>query len=127
MLPLARPPLIADLARVRVIATGEDPAVATAAVQADPDAAAESYRRVLWRFVRDGGIATLPAKRAARSVVLVEAGRLFEADHPYPETEVNEVLRPVYEDVAYLRRELVEVGVLVREHAAGTLLYTRAS
>ena len=40
---------------------------------------------------------------------------LFSAGHTYTEPEVNDVLRPVVEDWAFWRRELVEYGYLQRD------------
>ena len=46
--------------------------------------------------------------------MLLEVLTRFEPGRDYSEKEVNEVLRGVHEDVAYLRRELVEHHYLER-------------
>jgi hypothetical protein len=74
--------------------------------------------RVLATFVQDGRIVRMPTKRAKRLVVLDHVAQSFEPGRTYPETEVNDVLRAFHEDVAALRRYLVDEGFLTRE--AGT-------
>jgi hypothetical protein len=74
--------------------------------------------RVLATFVQDGRIVTMPTKRAKRLVVLDHVAQAFEPGRTYPESEVNEVLRTFHEDVAALRRYLVDEGFMTRE--AGT-------
>jgi hypothetical protein len=71
--------------------------------------------RVLATFVKDGRIVTMPTKRAKRLVVLDHVAQSFEPGRTYPEAEVNEVLRSFHEDVAALRRYLVDEGFLTRE------------
>jgi len=62
----------------------------------------------------EGRLITLPAKRAKRLVVLDHVAQRFEPGERYPEAEVNRRLRPVHEDVAMLRRYLVDEGFLDR-------------
>jgi hypothetical protein len=64
---------------------------------------------------RDGRLLTVPAKRAKRLVVLDHLAQLFEPGERYPEPEVNRRLRAVHDDVAMLRRYLVDEGFLARE------------
>jgi hypothetical protein len=71
--------------------------------------------RVLATFVKDGRIVTMPTKRAKRLVVLDHVAQSFEPGRTYPESQVNEVLRSFHEDVAALRRYLVDEGFLTRE------------
>lgn len=47
--------------------------------------------------------------------MLLELVKNFEHGRDYPEREVNDLLRPVHEDVAFWRRELVNHGYLIRE------------
>ena len=62
----------------------------------------------------DGRLITLPAKRSKRLVVLDHLAQRFEPGRRYPEADVNDLLRPVHEDVAMLRRYLVDEGFLDR-------------
>ena len=79
----------------------------------------ESLRRreqVLRTFFDPGGrLTTIPAKHAKRLVVLDALAQLFEPGERYPETEVNNRLRDAHDDVAALRRYLVDEGFLSRE------------
>ena len=62
----------------------------------------------------EGRLITLPAKRSKRLVVLDHVAQRFEPGERYPEAEVNQRLRSVHEDVAMLRRYLVDEGFLDR-------------
>ena len=63
----------------------------------------------------DGRLTSIPVKQAKRLVVLDHLAQLFEPGERYPELEVNRRLRAVHDDVAALRRYLVEEGFLDRE------------
>ena len=70
---------------------------------------------VVDRFVQDGRLVIMPTKRSKRLLVLDHIAQSFEPGRTYPEAEVNEVLRGFHEDVAALRRYLVDEGFLSRE------------
>lgn len=74
-------------------------------------------------FDRDGRLKAMPSQRAKRRAVLERIGERFESGHEYPEREVNAVLRLVFDDFAYLRRELVAERILRRHHG----VYHRAA
>lgn len=86
-----------------------DPPAASEAVR-DPQH--ERYVRIFFDGPRLRGI---PAKRKARVSVLLELLRRFEPGRRYAEPEVNDVLSTAHDDVAYLRRELVDYRYLERE------------
>ena len=65
-------------------------------------------------YVRDGRISVMPAKRAARLVLLDRVAQAFEPGRRYPEQAVNEILKAVYDDHATLRRYLIDEGLLSR-------------
>ncbi len=48
--------------------------------------------------VRDGRISVLPAKRAARLLLLDRVAQAFEPGRRYPELAVNEVLKAIYDE-----------------------------
>jgi hypothetical protein len=77
----------------------------------------EDTARVLRTFLRDGRLLSIPAQRSKRLVVLDRLAQEFEPGTRYREREVNAVLRRFHEDVAALRRHLVDEGLLDR--AAG--------
>jgi hypothetical protein len=74
----------------------------------------EYERRVFRAFVADGRLKAIPAKRKKREVLLRHIAGQFERERVYREKEVNSLLRGFHEDVAFLRRELVDFGFLVR-------------
>jgi hypothetical protein len=65
-------------------------------------------------FVKDGRISVIPAKRAVRLLLLDQVAQAFEPGRRYPELAVNQVLKPLYDDYATLRRYLVDEDLLSR-------------
>jgi len=65
-------------------------------------------------FIREGRISAMPAKRAARLLLLDLVAQAFEPGRRYPELAVNEILKSLYDDHAALRRYLVDEGLLSR-------------
>lgn len=90
-------------------------AVASVAAVPDPAAARAEHERLICPFLRDGRLVTIPAKRRPRFAVLLELLARFAPGETYTEREVNEILGALHEDVAYLRRELVDYGLLERD------------
>jgi hypothetical protein len=76
----------------------------------------EDRRKVLDAFVSDGRIATMPAARGKRRVVLDWVAQDFEPGRRYREQHVNLLLARRHDDVATLRRYLVDEELLAREH-----------
>jgi hypothetical protein len=72
-------------------------------------------RKVLTDFLVEGRLKTIPAQEKKRNVVLRYLAERFEPERMYSEKEVNEIIRPVHEDVASLRRYLVDGGFLTRQ------------
>ena len=75
------------------------------------------HREVVLRAFLDahGRLSSIPSKHSKRLVVLDHLAQRFEPGVHYPETEVNAILRSAHDDVAALRRYLVEEGFLDRE------------
>jgi DNA-binding transcriptional ArsR family regulator len=70
---------------------------------------------VLRAFFDGPRLRQIPASRKKRVIVLRRLLGRFAPDRAYPEAEVNELLRQAHEDVATLRRELVDYGFMVRD------------
>ena len=82
-------------------------------VVADEDNPEEAA--VLRAFFDGARLRHLPAARKKRVIVLRRLLERFEAGRAYPEAEVNDLLRLAHDDVASLRRELVDYGFMTRE------------
>ena len=83
----------------------------------------DAYRKkVLKTFFRHGRLVSLPAQLKKKLVILDHIAGEFEPGRTYTEREVNQALLEFNEDVATLRRGLVDAGLMQRE--AG--LYWRA-
>jgi hypothetical protein len=71
-------------------------------------------RKVFDAFVQDGRLIAIPAKRKKREILLKHMVNAFERQRVYREVEVNAVLSEFHEDVASLRREMIDMGLLIR-------------
>lgn len=100
-------------ASFKAAARSSDVVVASDEHAGEPDA----HRRVLDASIVDGRLVHLPTKRSKRLVVLERLAQEFEIGERYVEREVNATLRRFDDDVAMLRRYLVDEGFLDR--AAG--------
>lgn len=78
------------------------------------DAEPPEGRKVLDAFVRGGRITTMPVAAGKRRVVLEWVARRFEPGRHYPERDVNTILGAHFDDVAALRRYLVDDELLDR-------------
>jgi biotin operon repressor len=76
----------------------------------------DAYRqKVLKTFFRHGRLVQFPAQLKKRIIVLEKIAEAFEPDREYTEKEVNFILLDYNEDVASLRRGLIEQNLLTRE------------
>jgi DNA-binding HxlR family transcriptional regulator len=83
---------------------------------ASSDYALDRERSKVIRDFFDGPrLKQIPAQRRKRVFVLQHLLSRFDPERVYPEREVNDLLRPAHEDVATLRRELVDYGFMTRE------------
>jgi hypothetical protein len=79
------------------------------------DDALVRQEQVLRAFVLpDGRLRSIPTKISKRLVILNLVAQEFEIGRTYAETEVNAAVRRFHDDVAALRRYLVEEGFLER-------------
>ena len=98
-----------------------DPAPLIAALQAtsppaeEIEAADADDRTILGNFLRGGRLTTIPAQAKKREVILRYLSDRFQAGRTYDEKEINAALAQVHDDVASLRRYLVDGGYLHRE------------
>lgn len=78
--------------------------------------AARERSRALKHFFEGRQLKSIPANRGQLIIVIQELLGWFEPDRDYPEREVNALLREAHEDVATLRRELIDHGFMQRAH-----------
>lgn len=72
--------------------------------------------RTLKNFFDGRRLRSIPAKRKQLVIVIQDLLGWFEPLRNYPEREVNDILREAHEDVATLRREMVDYGYMHRAH-----------
>lgn len=65
----------------------------------------------------DGRLIAIPRRHVKRLAALDHIARVFEPGERYPELEVNVMLRAFHDDVAALRRYLVDYGFMTRENS----------
>lgn len=77
----------------------------------------EDYYRqkVLGTFLRHGRLISIPAQLKKRAILLEKLVQEFEPDRTYTEREVNQILVDFHDDVATLRRGLIEHGLMQRD------------
>jgi len=82
-------------------------------IENDRDAA---YRQsVLSNFIEYGKLKTIPAQRKKRAIVFEEIAKSFEHGKEYKEREVNIIIADFHDDFCTIRREMIELKLLVRE------------
>ena len=72
-------------------------------------------QKVLHTFFKHGRLVQIPAQLKKRMVVLEKIVEAFEPNRSYTELEVNHILLEFNEDVALLRRSLIESKLMTRE------------
>lgn len=94
-----------------------DAAVASAARREYVDHGTVDARAaaVLRAFMPDGRLERMPSARSKRLVVLDRIALVFEPGVRYSERDVNAMLSAFHDDVAALRRHLVDESFLARE------------
>jgi biotin operon repressor len=80
------------------------------------DARAILRDKVLKAYFKDGICVRLPVQNKKRWIVYQEVIRRFEPQRDYTEPEINELIKSIHADYCLIRRELVDEGVLAREH-----------
>ncbi|MEE4194848.1 MAG: metalloregulator ArsR/SmtB family transcription factor [Anaerolineae bacterium] len=77
----------------------------------------DAYRqKVLKTFFRHGRLVQIPAQQKKKQIILEEIVKIFTPGEKYDEWDVNKMLVDFNEDVASLRRYLVEFGLMDRDH-----------
>jgi hypothetical protein len=89
------------------------PAVESGALAGESEEAKERAK-VVRDFFDGPRLKQIPAQRKKRVIVLQHLLDRFDPLREYPEKEVNALLREAHEDVATLRRELVDYGFMTR-------------
>jgi len=74
----------------------------------------DAEKKVLASFLDGERIVRLPARQQKRMVILRWLLEKFEPDRVYPQAELNEIVRRYHPDVALVRREWVEFGLMDR-------------
>ena len=82
-----------------------------------PGVKADAFReKVLLTFFKRGRLIKIPAQLKKQQVILEKIAQEFEPGREYTEREVNIILLDFHDDVASLRRGLIEHGLMERDH-----------
>ena len=82
----------------------------------------EERARVVATFIRDGRLVSIPSQYKKRRFIMEEIARSFEWGRLYDEKEVNAIMRTFHDDVASLRREMIDQRIMMRENGRYWLL-----
>ena len=93
-----------------------EPANGSIAYVSDDDEDARFRAKTIRDFFEGERLKDIPAQRKKRVIVLQHLMNRFDPSRTHTEREVNDLLRPAHDDVATLRRELVDYGYLQRDH-----------
>ena len=91
------------------------PLAAPASSREQSNAEGDERSKVLRNFFEGERLKSIPARRKQRVIVLQYLLERFNPHRTYTEPEINDLLRIAHEDVATLRRELVDYGYMERE------------
>ena len=73
------------------------------------------HQKVLRAFFRRGRLTQIPAQLKKRLIVLEKIAESFEPEREYTEMEVNHILLDFNDDVATLRRGMIEHEIMTRD------------
>ena len=76
----------------------------------------ETRQKVVEIFFKEDRLTSIPRRQTQRRIILEELAKRFEWGRIYSELEVNAILKQVYDDIASLRRYLVDEQIMLREH-----------
>lgn len=80
-----------------------------------PQVELDAYRqKVLKTFFKHGRLTQLPAQVKKQHIVLARIAEEFEPERDYSEREINHLLLDFHDDVAALRRGLIEFKLMTR-------------
>jgi hypothetical protein len=100
-------------ALTRLVAQRRDPELPGLSA-GDDDEEARERAKAIRDFFDGPKLKQIPAQRKKRVIILQHLLARFEPQREYLEKEVNALLREAHEDVATLRRELVDYGFMMR-------------
>jgi hypothetical protein len=72
-------------------------------------------QKVLRTFFRRGQLIQIPAQYKKQIIILERLVEEFEPDQKYTERQVNQILLEFHEDVASLRRMMIDHKLMARE------------
>lgn len=76
----------------------------------------DAYRqKVLRNFFRRGQLIQIPAQYKKQLIILEKLAEEFEPDQRYTEKQVNQILLEFHEDVASLRRMMIDHKLMARD------------
>jgi biotin operon repressor len=85
----------------------------------DQDAYAKKVMQV---YVVDGKLKQIPSQLKKIEVIIRWLAKFFEPGRTYTEKQVNEIIKPIHEDYATLRRELIDMHYLDRKNSVYWLI-----
>ncbi|MBP3292528.1 MAG: metalloregulator ArsR/SmtB family transcription factor [Clostridia bacterium] len=82
------------------------------------------YRNsVIENFMPRGTLKQLPAQQKKREIILRHILSKLEKKDSYTEKEINEHIKQFHDDYCFLRREMIALGMMTRDHESGEERY----
>ena len=76
----------------------------------------EYINKVINTFFVGTTLSSIPVQRKKRIIILKEIAKQFQKDTTYTEQQVNDIIKPIYEDYCTLRRELIIERLFTRNN-----------
>jgi len=86
----------------------------------------ENYKiKIVNAFFQYGKLKSIPVQEKKRKIVLEIIAKQFEYGKTYTEKEVNIIIADFHDDFATIRREMVELNILERNHGIYKLIRSK--
>lgn len=76
----------------------------------------EYRKKIIDTFIKDGVLISIPVQLKKRRVILEEVSKVFIFEKEYKEKEINEIIEKYHSDYCYIRRELINEKIFIRNN-----------
>ena len=94
-----------------------------AEISQDVDDDTKYRNSVIENFMPRGILKQLPAQQKKREIILRHILSSLPKKDSYTEKEINEHIKQFHDDYCFLRREMIALGIMTREHTSGEERY----
>lgn len=76
----------------------------------------EYEKDVIRNFIKSGKLTAIPVQKKKRDIILRHIAQSFDLGRTYTEKEVNLIISAYHDDFCTIRRELIGIGLMTRNH-----------